>query len=470
MRLDPLRRGRPAAGQSRQLAMPVILLLFIWCAALPEGEPAWGAVLRAGVAKADITPPPGVDMWGYARRKSPAKGMRDPLTARVLVLDAGAKRLALVTVDLGRPFGPASLEKIRSTAKASCHVTSLLVAASHTHSGPTLSDEYPKGPPAWETVAISRIGKAIRQACGRLREVRIGTGRGIAYVGHNRLRHNPDGTVVWFERNPTRVPTSPFDPTVGVFRIDTTDGEPLAILVNYACHAVVFGPDNLEYSADYPGVMRKVVEEAFGGKPLCFFLQGAAGDINPLYAVTPLAQDAVKRRDWTGRTLGEEAARVAKRIRTEAGGKQDLQINEDTLTFHLRWDPKKLRQAIIKIFGPGIADKMPPSIPREMRLPVTTVLINKRIALMTVPGEAFVDFQIDWRARCPVRENFFLGYTNGDFDYFPTIRAASEGGYGAGNASTRVEVGAGERMVNHAIVKIYEMLGRLTDVPRDAEY
>jgi len=28
-------------------------------------------------------------------------------------------------------------------------------------------------------------------------------------------------------------------------------------------------------------------------------------------------------------------------------------------------------------------------------------------------------------------------------------------------------VGAGERMVDHAIVKVYEMLGRLTDIPED---
>jgi len=30
-----------------------------------------------------------------------------------------------------------------------------------------------------------------------------------------------------------------------------------------------------------------------------------------------------------------------------------------------------------------------------------------------------------------------------------------------------VEVGAGERMVDHAIVRTYEMLGRLSDMPED---
>jgi hypothetical protein len=61
----------------------------------------------------------------------------------------------------------------------------------------------------------------------------------------------------------------------------------------------------------------------------------------------------------------------------------------------------------------------------------------------------------------------FLGYTNGYFDYFPTIAATAEGGYGAADSNTYVEVGAGERMLRHALVRIYEMLGRLSDAPQD---
>lgn len=67
--------------------------------------------------------------------------------------------------------------------------------------------------------------------------------------------------------------------------------------------------------------------------------------------------------------------------------------------------------------------------PREaVSVEVTIVLTNNRIALMGVPGEPSVDFQISWRGRCPVRDAFFVGYNNGYYDYFPTMRAASEGG------------------------------------------
>jgi neutral ceramidase len=429
-----------------------------------------GAGLKAGVAKVDITPPTGQPMFGYAARSGPAAGTLDPLFARVLVLEAGERRLALVALDLGRPFGPASLAQLRESAKKSSGISYVLVVAAHTHSGPVIKDEYPGGDtPLWESGALEKIAKAIDAAHEQAVEARLGAGYGIAYIGHNRLRRNPDGTTTWMDRNPTMIPTSPVDPTVSVLRVDTNEGRPLAILVNYACHPVVFGPDNLRFSADFPGAMASTIEQAFGGQPVCFFLQGAPGNINPYHAVTPLVQDAVKWRDWTGERLGGEAARVAKGIQTESNAEASLDFAEDSLTFHLRWQPERFREALLR-FGERFFEDFAPRIREEWTLPVAAVLINKRIAWMTMPGEPFVEFQINWRDRCPVRDAFLLGYANGYGGYFPTIQAAAEGGYGGAGATAWVEVGAGERMVDHAVIRIYQMLGRLTDLPQNAQY
>ena len=433
---------------------------------------AKSAPLKAGVAKVDITPPTGVLMWGYFDRLTPSKATLDPLYARVLVLEVGETRLALVALDLGRAFGPASLARLREAARKSSGISYLVVVASHTHAGPVIQDEYAAGQvPAWETADLEKIEAAIDEARAHAVEARLGADRGVAYIGYNRRRVNPDGTVTMFWSNPTKVPTSPIDPTVSVLRVDTADGKPLAVLVNYACHPVVFGADNLEYSADFPGVMTATVEsqleQAGGTKPLCFFLQGAPGDINPYYATISRQQDTVKWRDWTGQRLGEEAARVAKSIRTEPVADPSLQFVEDTLNFRLRWNLDKFRQALLAAYGPEIFKNYAPLIKPEIAMPVTTLLIDKRIAFMTMPGEPFVDFQINWRDRCPTPDAFFLGYANGYYGYFPTIRAASEGGYGTASATTWVEVGAGERMVDRAIVRTYEMLGRLNDMPED---
>jgi neutral/alkaline ceramidase-like enzyme len=445
-------------------------LLFLALFVMPHS--ATGASLKAGVAKVDITPPAGTLMWGYFDRLTPAKSTLDPLYARVLVLETGETRLALVALDLGRTFGPASLAHIREAARKSSGISHVLVVAAHTHAGPVILDEYPSGKvPAWETADLSKIGQAIDEAHRHAVEARLGTGRGVAYISYNRRRVNPDGTVTMFWSNPTKVPTSPIDPTVSVLRVDRADGKPLAVLVNYACHPVVFGADNLEYSADFPGVTTQTVEtaleQATGSRPLSIFLQGAPGDINPYYATIPRAEDAVKWRDWTGQRLGEEAARVAKSIHTEAVAEPSLQFAEDTLDFRLRWNPEKFRAALLAAYGQTIFENYAPAIQPVMRLPATTLLINKRIAFMTMPGEPFVDFQINWRDRCPVQDALFLGYANGYNGYFPTIRAASEGGYGTASATTWTEVGAGERMVDHALARVYEMLGRLSDLPED---
>ena len=434
-------------------------------AAVVYSLPSQAAVLRAGTAKVDITPAAGEQLWGYEDRVKPATGTLDPLYARVLVLEAGDTRLAIVTLDLGRSFGPPEIEQLRESARKTSKISCLLMTASHTHSAPVIWDEYKNGPPAWERTALERIEHAIEQASSGLIEARIGAGTGVAYIGHNRLRVNADGSVSWFERNLTRVPTAPVDPTVTVLRIDRADGTPMAILTNYACHPVIFGSDNLRYSADYPGVMNRVVEEKFGGKALSFFLQGAPGDINPYYAVTPLEEDPVKWRDWTGERLGSEAARVAAEIHTQNVAEPKIEFAEESIPVKLRWDPDKFHAALLKFLGPHAADTEELHVKAEFPISTATVLINKQIALMTVPGEPFVDFQMNWRDRCPVPTALLLGYTNGYNGYFPTIAAASRGGYGAASASTWVEVGAGERLVDRSVAKVYEMLGRLTNMP-----
>ena len=163
---------------------------------------------------------------------------------------------------------------------------------------------------------------------------------------------------------------------------------------------------------------------------------------------------------------------MAKTINTAAASQPSLQFAEDWITFPVRWNAQKFRQGMLATYGPRVyedhADLLNGDNPRrELSLPVSAVLINKTIAMVGLPGEPFVDFQVGWRERCPVRDAFFIGYANGYLDYFPTIRAAAEGGYGAADSDTYVAVGAGERMLDQALIRICEMLGKLVDAPED---
>jgi hypothetical protein len=431
-------------------------------------------MFKAGAAQIDITPPPGLPMYGYFDRiknHQLASGTLDPLYARVLVLESGDKRLALVTLDLGRTFREPWLDRLRSAAQKNSRIDYLIVTASHTHSGPNILDENPDGQTAvWQNAALDKIVRAILQATERLVPARIGVGYGQAHIGYNRRQLRSDGSVTMLWSNPAQIPTEPVDPVVAVLRVDDANGDPLAILVNYACHPVVLGADNLQYSADYVGVMLKTVAGAFGDKPTCFFLQGADGDINPYYAAVPIGQGVMQRLDWTGRQLGMEAVRVAQNIRTLESLSPSLDFVDDVIEFPLRWNPQEFQEGLLRMHGASVfqdhADLIATTpAPSILALHVTTLLVNKQIAFVGMPGEPFVDFQIDLRDRCPVRDCVLLGYTNGYFDYFPTILAASQGGYGAGDSDTYVAVGAGERMLNHALIRIYEIMGELKQVP-----
>ncbi len=420
--------------------------------------------LKAGVARADITPPTGVELWGYSNRSGPATGTLDPLYARVLVLDDGRQAVAVVTLDLGRSFGQPQMNSVRERVRQMHSVNEVMFIASHTHSGPVIDEDYERVP-EWEQRALDKIVQAIGTARGRMTEARLGVGYGQAILGHNRRYIQSDGRVKMLWRNSTGQPTGVIDPSVGVIRIDDTQGNPLAILVNYACHPVVFGPDNLRYSADYPGAMARLAEASWNDRPVCFFLQGAPGDINPLLDKTPLAENAEAEMRQVGETLGREVVRVSRSIQTETPATPELAYLSEELHFKNRWSQESLRSAIISAYGPNPAKRYFRYLNDPIAAPVSTLVINRQIALVGLPGEPFVGLQLQLKQRSPLAATFLCGYTNGYIGYFPTMRDAVAGGYGANTIVTRVEIGAGERMVDRGLIHIYRMLGKLKDKP-----
>src|SRR5271168_337117 len=113
----------------RQLAAWMVAGLLL-SLIIPAGTQA--AEFRAASAKADITPQESVELWGYSDRSGPSNGTHDPLFAKLLLLDDGHHRLALVTLDLGRTFGVQSMDVVRRRVRASAGVEQVFFFASHT--------------------------------------------------------------------------------------------------------------------------------------------------------------------------------------------------------------------------------------------------------------------------------------------------------------------------------------------------
>src|SRR5208337_2850495 len=146
------------------MAPRIVLLVFLSVAL--GCSPVVAEELKAGAARSDITPPTGHPMWGYAARHDAASvGVLDPLRVRALVLEVGERRIALVSLDLGRAPTRQSMSAIRARAKADAGVEHLFVVASHTHHGPVLElDNWPTPRDPYVRQLERKIGDAIVEA------------------------------------------------------------------------------------------------------------------------------------------------------------------------------------------------------------------------------------------------------------------------------------------------------------------
>lgn len=421
---------------------PIALLVV-----LLAGQGTAAAELRAGTARVDITPSALMPMYGYANRKcGPANGTRDPLSAKVLVLDAAGTRIAIVTADVGSLVS----ENLRREVASKLDIPVLLLAASHTHSAPSF---LPFGSaPATSDDAVAylaelerRIFSAVEEAAGSLFPARLGIGRGSLQLGYNRLLLRDDGRARALFDNLLRVPYGPVDPEVVLLRVEDTDGRARALLVHYAVHPVVLGPTSCKYSADYPGVMQALVERELDDTQVMFVL-GGAGDINPLFqGRSGREEDDFKVMESMGQLLAAEVLRANRAIRPMAVAPDAIRTRSDVLTFGDRWDTG-----------------------RTLDVGITTILVGRELAIATIPGEPFHRLQSTWKSQADVPHALFYGYTwssGGTWaGYIPDLRSAAYGGYGA-DASTRIEVGAGEKIVLRHLTNLYDMLGMWQEKP-----
>ena len=421
----------------------VLVLLFVGSAG---SVLAADAGFKVGFAKRDITPTAPVPMWGYgARHNALSQGVLEPLMAKAIVIEAGNQRLAIVGMDIGRGPTRAMMREIRQAVEEQAKVDTVMIAGSHSHHGPVieLTDEKDFGKGTYDdAVAYAKrlpelLVEAITEAAEKLQPARMG-------VAHENLELN--------RNRHTQRPVRPTDPMLAVIRFDAEDGRPLAVLVNYAAHPVTLPDDLLKFSPDYPGYLQSRVESALDTN--CVFMQGAAGDLSP-------NGGGLDTKGY-GEALGDHAVALARKIETKVPEEPSIKAKVDAFNFTSRVDfnNRLLVMAFQQAFFPELVNNFVREYGAGIRPEMTTVLLNGEVALVTGSGEFFCNHSNRLKERVYLPHTLFFGYCNGHEMYFPTIEAVSEGGYGADFKVSPVEIGAGEKMMNQALINLYTMLGK----------
>jgi neutral ceramidase len=417
------------------LSVPLVALL---------AAPGFAADLSAGAAKADITPPVGFPMWGYASRKDkPSVGVLDPLYARALVIASGEAKVALVSLDLGRPPTRASTARIREALKTD-GVTELFLVASHTHHGPVLElDTWPTPEKSYTQELEQKLIAVIRRADAAKVPARYGIASAETALNRNRQSKQAD---------------APVDRELSVLRFEDLSGKPIALAVNFAAHPTMLPADLFKFSADYPGAMAGVVE-AKAGVP-CLFLQGAAGDLSTR---SPEGPEAL------GKRLGEDVLKLADTIRLEPDGKKAkaprLVTAREELKFASVLDlaNPQLKHALGQAFFPDLISFFVKEYHDGVRPTVTAAVLDDAIGFVGVSGELFCEHAISLRRRARLPHVLVMGYCTDYHQYFPTIQAAAEGGYGTVPPMALAELGAGEQLADRALLELYRLRGKIPE-------
>jgi hypothetical protein len=462
---------------NRLLVAAVVVAL---SAAILEGAAMRPADLAAGFADIDITPPVGYRMSGYFNERL-ATGTLNPLRAKAVVLAQGDVRAALVFADIiGLAPEVSALARRQIEARTGIPAASILIAATHSHTGPLYAGALRKhfhdlavardGKDACEAVdypalLAARLAEAAIRADAARRPVRLAAGTaeqtGLAF---NRRFHMKTGPVRFNPGplNPDIVrPAGPVDPRVGMVFISDAAGKDLAAIVNFALHLDTTG--GTLYAADYPYFIEETLRRTCGDEFLLLFGTGTCGDINHV----DVTKKERPKASEIGATLGETVA--AARPDLAPVSAPALAVRREVVTVPLQQPtPEKLawaREAIHKVGTRDLAFleqvEAAKVLDLELRggagvaLEVQVMRLSADVAVVGLPGEVFVDLGLAIKAASPFATTLVIELCQDDPVYIPTRKAFEEGSYETVNS--RIAPGGGEKMAEAAVRMLKEL-------------
>jgi len=422
----------------------------------------------AGFAHVDITPPIGCALAGYGARVQPARGLRDPLFARTMVLESAGTRVAIVGTDL-IGVDAELVAAVRALAQAETGILpdAILVCASHTHFGPALRRtgylpddlEATVRPGYVEELAV-KLGMSVALADSRRVPARVGVGSGwnplislnrrpLDDAGQCQMAFTaPPDVAAWAAGEGARQAAEalglrglsgsplqpaarrpagelgalrwgPTDPQVPIVRVEGESG-PLGALVSFACHPVCGAGEEAFYdlSADYPWGMQQTLSAALGC-PAVFAL-GCAGNQVPI-------QRGPGSRERVGGALAAEVLRVW----------HSIELHDDVALAGARGSVALPLKDFASLEVPAADDAQSRWLRSLQSKYAGQEAVNTEVqalcigemGLVSLPGEIFVEIGHAIKRDSAFRITAPLSLADDSVGYIPIPEAYDQGGY-----------------------------------------
>jgi len=390
---------------------------------------------RAASYAVDITPDISrykVRLHGYgARGSKPAEGVHDPIYAKILVLDDGRSRTAIITMDILQIDSNLREDVVRRAGIPGLSNSTVVMTATHSHSAPAALEPRTQSLPSglkwyveeYYEECVSAIAAGLKEACSRLTAANCACKR-MNLPGIVRNRRVPGYS---YETRAFSTPAGKrevVDDELAVLHFVNGGGTVIATLVNLAAHGTVLGSDNMLVSADWPGSMQRSLEDQLGG--ICLFANGAQGN------VAPDCGDGVlgfKDADDFGELIASHIVNMVREMTPSSPQIFATYSAKITLpAVILTEDNAYIRAGLSKDF---LLDSIGKLYPRQVQM--TSIRLGD-VGMVTIPGEMLTELSVDFKKRAAVRgidTALILGLANDSISYIPSPEEYAKGGYEA---------------------------------------
>ena len=260
----------------------------------------------------------------------PAIGIHDSIYAKAIVFKDDRKTFALITTDM-QSFPPYfKSQLVKEMQEFGWSEKNILLLPSHSHSSIEMMSLHSRNnlniPQIGiynndvRILTIENIKNVILEAQGNMQPITIGTARKSLDAWNKNRRK---GTTI-------------IDNDLTITKINRMDQSTLAILINWTAHPTFMGPEDMEFSAGWPGYLQRTVEELSQSNTTVFYYNGAEGDQSP----TPRLEGA---NNWEqAKSYGTDLAYIswdlAKNIQTTPVHNFDYHHFEIALPLR-KWHP-----------------------------------------------------------------------------------------------------------------------------------